>query len=418
MQAINADLCLIILREQTDNHLRIRTCVPDLSDKSVIVQSTNIDGSLWERLHKAAAQGRLPRLNMQELEAINPLKNVQYETLLLIPLIVGEEYIGLMECYSSRTLQCNDEDQLMLCAIANQAALAIKHQQHIEKDMLAQQTIVKAFIKDLLCVEPEMEDSLSRRAYALGCDLTKPHAVVLIELSALEVFSESHIQPDRHAIISTQERLELYANAAADLEHCIQGHYPGSLVDERDNILVCLLCLGNESAFEFLGAWLDDLLRRIQDERHVRMCAAIGNLCHTLSDYRRGYAEANEALDLGRHLNAKDGSTYFNALGAYRYIYKFAYGNTLRDQYQDQIASIVEYDRRKKTNLLDTLEIYLEYGGNVARTSNRLELHRNTLLQRLERLRKLSSLDVEQVQNRLSLLLAIKIHKLRAGCIR
>lgn len=97
-------------------------------------------------------------------------------------------------------------------------------------------------------------------------------------------------------------------------------------------------------------------------------------------------------------------------------IYHFASQNPLCDQYQDQIASIVEYDRRKKTNLLDTLETYLECGSNVAKTSIKLELHRNTLLQRLERLQKLSALDVEHGQSRLALLLAIKVHKLRSRC--
>jgi len=417
MQAVDADLCVILLKEQAHKRMRVCVCAPDLSDKGVIVQPINIDAALWERLHGAVMRGQLVWLNMQELEALNPLKNVQYETLLPIPLIVGEEYIGLVGCYSSRSLECSDEDQLMLCTIANQAALAIKHRQRIEKDGLAQKAIVKAFVKDLLCAGSEMEDPLSRRAYFLGCDLTRPHAVALIELSALEMPFTSHTQPDQHAIVSPQERLELYAAVIAQLEQYIQERYPGSLIDERDNLLVCLMCLGSESTFNGLGVWLDDLVRRIRHERHVRICTGISNPCHAVSDYQRAYAEANEALSLGQCLNAEDGSTYFNALGAYRYIYKFACENTTRDQYQDQIVSIVEYDRRKKTNLLDTLETYLECGGNVAKTSIKLELHRNTLLQRLERLRKLSALDIEQAQNRLSLLLAIKVHKLRVRCV-
>ncbi len=89
--------------------------------------------------------------------------------------------------------------------------------------------------------------------------------------------------------------------------------------------------------------------------------------------------------------------------------------NTIHDQYQYQIDLIVDYDRHKKTNLLDTLETYLEFGGNVTKTSSHLDVHRNTLLQRLERLQKLCKLALEKCQHRLPLLVALKIHKLRTS---
>jgi DNA-binding PucR family transcriptional regulator len=87
----------------------------------------------------------------------------------------------------------------------------------------------------------------------------------------------------------------------------------------------------------------------------------------------------------------------------------------LHDQYQKQIDLIVDYERRKRTNLLETLEIYLECGGNVAKTSGQLDVHRNTLLQRIERLQKLCELDLEQCQHRLPLLIALKVYRLRTG---
>jgi len=49
----------------------------------------------------------------------------------------------------------------------------------------------------------------------------------------------------------------------------------------------------------------------------------------------------------------------------------------LRDMYQDQMARIANYDSRKGTDLLDTLETYLECAGNLTKTSNRLFVHRN-----------------------------------------
>lgn len=104
----------------------------------------------------------------------------------------------------------------------------------------------------------------------------------------------------------------------------------------------------------------------------------------------------------------------FNALGVYRYIYKFASTDTLHDEYQRQISAIAEYDQRKNTHLFETLEAYLECGGNTPKAYNQLNIHRNTMLQRMERLQALCTIDLEEHEHRLPLLVALKVYKLRA----
>jgi len=87
----------------------------------------------------------------------------------------------------------------------------------------------------------------------------------------------------------------------------------------------------------------------------------------------------------------------------------------LHDSYLEQIATIARYDKgHKRAELLDTLELYLEHGGNIKDTSEQLGVHRNTLTQRIERLQSLCTVNIEQYYNRLPLLAAIKIHRLRA----
>jgi len=120
---------------------------------------------------------------------------------------------------------------------------------------------------------------------------------------------------------------------------------------------------------------------------------------------------------MGQHLNREGGVTHFNDLGVYRYLYKIARMDDLRDMYQDQVGRIANYDRRKGTDLLDTLEIYLECAGNLTKTSNRLFVHRNTLIQRLERLQSLCEIDVQERANWLTLQVAIKVYKLRSSNI-
>ncbi|HEY7414675.1 MAG TPA: helix-turn-helix domain-containing protein, partial [Ktedonobacteraceae bacterium] len=342
--------------------------------------------------------------------ALNPLKNVQYETLLPIPLIVGNEIIGLINCYASAPLHYQEDDQLMLLTLANQAALAIKHRLFVEEEDIAHKARSKAFIDDLLSGNPLMDDTLCRRAHTLGLDLTRPHAVALIEVTDSNE-STSETEPNEVTLLAEHSRL--YEDNVEFLQQQIQTHYPGSFVTEREGVFVCLLCLGDNSSPEQLTDWLESIAQQIQFTHHVRLTAGVSNACDTIGDYRRGYAEASEALDVGASICHERGCIHFNTLGAYRYIYHFAHTDILRDHYQEQVTVVADYDQRKKTTLLDTLEAYLECGCNIARAATQLDIHRNTLLQRMERVQKLCTLDLEQVQNRLPLLIALKVHKLR-----
>src|SRR5947209_19664485 len=87
----------------------------------------------------------------------------------------------------------------------------------------------------------------------------------------------------------------------------------------------------------------------------------------------------------------------------------------LRDMYQDQVARIANYDHRKGTDLLDTLETYLECAGNLTKTSNRLFVHRNTLIERLERLQSLCEIELQERSNWLTLQVAMTAYELRAS---
>ncbi len=405
IQALDVDLCVVLLREHETLHTCL--CTPDLSDEEVILRPVQVSEALWEQMRAALQRGQMPDLTEVELEQLNPLQNVEYQTLLPIPLIAGNSCCGLLLCYSSRAWHCSKDDELMLSTIAAQAALAIQHIQSLEEDLQEQKNLIRAFVLDLCEGNEAGEESLRRRSYSLGYDLSKPHVVALIEFADIERSGEhTEARP-------IEESLALYEELSSHVGHLFQEQYPGSLVALHNDQIVCLLSLDGRQDTEQLRIWCHNLAGQTRREYSARMYIGIGNPCQNVGEYHRGYAEARESLDVGRALHSRGGCSQFDDLGTYRYLYTFAHVDTLRDRYQKQIATIVEYDRRKQTNLLDTLEMYLECGGNIARTASLLEVHRNTLLQRLDRIQKLCVFDLERLHVRFPLLLALKVHRLR-----
>lgn len=71
------------------------------------------------------------------------------------------------------------------------------------------------------------------------------------------------------------------------------------------------------------------------------------------------------------------------------------------------VLPLVDYDHRRGSDLVRTLRVYFDTGANASETADRLFLHRNSLLYRLERIQELTGLDLKRPDARLALQLGL-----------
>ena len=71
------------------------------------------------------------------------------------------------------------------------------------------------------------------------------------------------------------------------------------------------------------------------------------------------------------------------------------------------IEPLREYDRTRRSDLVLTLKTYFAAGGNASEAADRLFLHRNSMLYRLERIQKLTGLDLKDDRVALALRLGL-----------
>jgi len=126
------------------------------------------------------------------------------------------------------------------------------------------------------------------------------------------------------------------------------------------------------------------------------------------ADLPRAASEAMLAANV-----ADDGSgrqLSFDETGAYRLLLSTMSENPaeLSRFYSETVEPLVAYDEQYETDLLQTLETFLEADGNVAGTAQRLFTHRHTIYYRLERVRELTGLDVSSTDGREKLSLGLK----------
>jgi purine catabolism regulator len=78
------------------------------------------------------------------------------------------------------------------------------------------------------------------------------------------------------------------------------------------------------------------------------------------------------------------------------------------------MGPLVEHDERKQGDLIRTLNGFFDANGNLAKAATDLDVHRNTLVYRLERISELTGLNLDDADNRLILHLALKVQRVLA----
>ncbi|MDQ3121319.1 MAG: GAF domain-containing protein [Actinomycetota bacterium] len=286
-------------------------------------------------------------------------------TRVAVPLVANDELIGLLVAEGSVRVELGR-------AVASQVAVGLKKVQVIEQ--LTEKNLIKDFFEELAGGRPRGD--LEGRAARLGCDLSKPHAVLVAEP----------------------------ANDA--LDRALRLAAPGSLFDRREHSLRVLVNLSTTSFDSFF-----ERLRRIHGELDEQASVGVSSVCEGEATFADGFAEAQQALLGTVVLRGGPAVLSYEDLGAYKYLLRVAVDGGIRDATVDAVSRLAEYDAQRGSQLVLTLEEFLRRHGNISATSETLFVHPNTLRQRLRRIAELSGLDLRK-DDWLMIEIAVKMVKL------
>jgi DNA-binding PucR family transcriptional regulator len=75
--------------------------------------------------------------------------------------------------------------------------------------------------------------------------------------------------------------------------------------------------------------------------------------------------------------------------------------------FEELVRPLVEHDRERRSDLVQTLRAYFAAGANASEAADRMFLHRNSMLYRLARIQGLTGLDLKDPGARLALQLGL-----------
>lgn len=147
--------------------------------------------------------------------------------------------------------------------------------------------------------------------------------------------------------------------------------------------------------------------------RKSRLTVGIGSPFAQVSDLRRSYDEAINALGIGKKVDPRQRVFEIGDLAGYYYLSRAADPGSLGELTSRVLGPLLRYDQKHGTVLTETLRFYFTCDGNATETARRLYVHRNTLLRRLERIREVLGFDPFDGPHRLNFQLAFAARTLR-----
>lgn len=117
-----------------------------------------------------------------------------------------------------------------------------------------------------------------------------------------------------------------------------------------------------------------------------------------ISDQKNSYGEFHIAIKMSIWANQvgqmnKSDITYYMDIGIYKWIAPLFNECTIESDYKRLIDKINEYDKNFKSNLWDTLIVFIQNNGEYSKTAKDLYQHPNTIRYRIKKIQEITELD-------------------------
>jgi PucR family transcriptional regulator, purine catabolism regulatory protein len=310
---------------------------------------------------------------------IPPMPDVGLELeRILAPIVVHGDIYGYVWIIAhDRPL--TELDSMAIISGATVAAVMMLHQESVQS---AESSLKGSLLTQLIQSESGREAVLTDQALRYGVDLSQSFMLLMIESS------------DR----TTQRMMQMYRriNRLAALHNwgAVVGQFAGQVV-----ILV--------QAEADIPALIEQIRREINQGVSLRV--GVSRQHKGADRVGQAHQECREALYIAQRLRDNRAAAYFDHLGYLHALYMAGDGALNTNPYVPLVRRLME---EQSMELFNTLEAYLDAGGNGVQTAEILHVHRSTLNYRLGRVTELCEADLTDPLVRTNLQVAVKLLRL------
>ena len=335
----------------------------------------------------------------KKIEESNELLNSKYIKRMVVPIIAKESVFGHIFSWGIKDSLGGYELSVLEIASTTIALEVLKMLSVRE----VENRYKSEFIEDLISLDRKRKEKAIGRAEFFGIYEQDRFLSVTIKIRGKDNYEEEKLSKLDMVVNPLEQQLSKVHDY---IERTIKNlDFKGVAASKTERIIV-LLSFKDDADIEYS---LNEFIKQIEymDERFksIDMSVGVGRINIGLENFDKSYKDSIKAISTGNILESGL-VTSFKDLG----IYKILSQDHLSEEFYDNnIKPLVEYDKKKSTELVKTLEAYFNNNGNLKRMSDDLFTHYNTILYRMNRIMEITNMNLENPKDRLNLEISLKI---------
>ena len=192
----------------------------------------------------------------------------------------------------------------------------------------------------------------------------------------------------------------------------LTGMFPDKMQDFVLSINESDIAVVKQISSTTTGEELEKIAQGVEDtlknELRIKTVIGIGTVVEHLRELADSYKDAQTAIDVGKVFDTEKSIINYENLGIGRLIYQLP--TTLCEIFLSEVFKKNSIDSLDQETLF-TINKFFENNLNVSETSRKLFVHRNTLVYRLEKIKKLTGLDLRQFDHAIVFKVALMVRK-------
>ena len=253
-------------------------------------------------------------------------------------------------------------------------------------------------------MDPPLE--IKELAFRYGFDSKSDYTAGIIDIDSFASYLKGRNITDEREIIKIKAYLLRTVNE-------VFARHNLKLLSMSRSDSVIFLVKSNSHVQSTITNILDEIRKEIGSRfEGIKISAGIGNSHSGISNVRNSYRQAEQALKAARCELSENSTLFYDNIGIYMILLNMDDNHLLETYYSAVFGPIMEYDRSSGSNLLYTLEVYLHENCNMATTSEKLFIHKNTLKYRLQKIEDLLRCDLRDLQQLIKYEIGYKVGRL------
>lgn len=340
---------------------------------------------------------------LKRLDEDKVLINGKYVKRMIMPIIIRDHIYGHLFSWSTN-MPLGGFDLAIIESASTTIGLSLLQELSVKEVEIRYRS---EFFEDLISLDTKRKRKALDRARFFNLN---PDNQYLIEVISCGMKWDNSEDDEEKSINYIRDFVN---TMVPSVEELMNNFKLEGLVSTKVNGMQILMGFENEMPVkkrirEFNNKLLELLNKK---SKNIEFKMGIGRIYQDLENVNKSFQDALRAVRIGKAITNNE-IIEFDELGIFKILSQDLLNDELEDFYNSTLKPLVDYDEKKSTELVKTLEIYFKNTGNLTRISEQLFAHYNTVLYRVNRINEITGMNLDDPNHRLNLEIALKIKAL------